>query len=129
MSHAACKNFAGLFVVRLILGMCEGSITGACPRMLSASRAPRPTMVRSRLHDRFFHVLHAHGADQARWVVVCVTPGGDGNDEDADGCAVLMNGTAQIISGFISYGALHTRTSGFEPWQCTCARCASCAPH
>jgi len=25
--HAACKNFAGLFVVRLILGMCEGSIT------------------------------------------------------------------------------------------------------
>lgn len=26
-SHAACKNFAGLFVVRLILGVCEGSIT------------------------------------------------------------------------------------------------------
>lgn len=26
-THAACKNFAGLFVVRLILGMCEGSIT------------------------------------------------------------------------------------------------------
>ncbi|KAH0586029.1 hypothetical protein H2248_007306 [Termitomyces sp. 'cryptogamus'] len=26
-SHAACKNFAGLLVVRLILGMCEGSIT------------------------------------------------------------------------------------------------------
>ena len=26
-AHAACKNFAGLFVVRLILGMCEGSIT------------------------------------------------------------------------------------------------------
>ncbi|KAI0305253.1 MFS general substrate transporter [Multifurca ochricompacta] len=26
-SHAACKNFAGLFAVRLILGMCEGSIT------------------------------------------------------------------------------------------------------
>ena len=25
--HAACKNFAGLFVVRFILGMCEGSIT------------------------------------------------------------------------------------------------------
>ncbi len=25
--HAACKNFAGLLVVRLILGMCEGSIT------------------------------------------------------------------------------------------------------
>jgi hypothetical protein len=26
-SHAACKNFAGLFAVRFILGMCEGSIT------------------------------------------------------------------------------------------------------
>lgn len=25
--HAACKNFAGLLVVRLILGMCEASIT------------------------------------------------------------------------------------------------------
>ena len=25
--HAACKNFAGLFVVRLFLGICEGSIT------------------------------------------------------------------------------------------------------
>ena len=25
--HAACKNFAGLFVVRLILGICEGSTT------------------------------------------------------------------------------------------------------
>ena len=26
-SHAACKSFGGLFAVRLILGMCEGSIT------------------------------------------------------------------------------------------------------
>ncbi|KAJ7681032.1 major facilitator superfamily domain-containing protein, partial [Mycena polygramma] len=26
-THAACKNFAGLMVVRIILGMCEGSIT------------------------------------------------------------------------------------------------------
>ncbi|KAG2144027.1 MFS general substrate transporter [Suillus cothurnatus] len=26
-SHAACKNFAGLLVVRLLLGICEGSIT------------------------------------------------------------------------------------------------------
>jgi MFS family permease len=25
--HAACKNFVGLFVVRLILGICEGSTT------------------------------------------------------------------------------------------------------
>ena len=26
-SHAACKNFAGLFVLRLILGISEGCIT------------------------------------------------------------------------------------------------------
>ena len=26
-SHAACKNFAGLFAARFVLGMCEGSIT------------------------------------------------------------------------------------------------------
>lgn len=26
-SHAACHNFAGLFVCRLLLGVCEGSIT------------------------------------------------------------------------------------------------------
>ncbi|KAJ7153334.1 MFS general substrate transporter [Mycena filopes] len=29
----------------------------------------------------------------------------------------LMNGTAQIISGFISFGTLHIYTSRFEPWQ------------
>ncbi|KAJ7745064.1 hypothetical protein B0H16DRAFT_1856588 [Mycena metata] len=28
-----------------------------------------------------------------------------------------MNGTAQIISGFISFGTLHIHTSRFEPWQ------------
>ncbi|KAH0583569.1 hypothetical protein H2248_009192 [Termitomyces sp. 'cryptogamus'] len=27
MAHAACKSFGGLFVVRFILGMCEGAIT------------------------------------------------------------------------------------------------------
>ena len=27
LGHAACKDFGGLFVVRFILGMCEGSIT------------------------------------------------------------------------------------------------------
>ena len=25
--HAAAKNFAGLLIVRLVLGMCEGSVT------------------------------------------------------------------------------------------------------
>lgn len=26
-THAACKNFGGLFAVRFIMGICEGSIT------------------------------------------------------------------------------------------------------
>ncbi|GAW03134.1 MFS general substrate transporter [Lentinula edodes] len=29
----------------------------------------------------------------------------------------LMNGTAQIISGFLSFGSLHIHTPEFEPWQ------------
>ncbi|KZV92894.1 MFS general substrate transporter [Exidia glandulosa HHB12029] len=29
----------------------------------------------------------------------------------------LMNGTAQIVSGFLSFGALHIHTPSFEPWQ------------
>ncbi|KAJ3733083.1 MFS general substrate transporter [Lentinula guzmanii] len=29
----------------------------------------------------------------------------------------LMNGTAQIATGFISFGVLHIQTKGFQPWQ------------
>ncbi|KAI0724647.1 MFS general substrate transporter [Fomitopsis betulina] len=29
----------------------------------------------------------------------------------------MMNGTAQIILGFVSFGSLHTNTPNFEPWQ------------
>jgi ACS family allantoate permease-like MFS transporter len=28
-----------------------------------------------------------------------------------------MNGAAQIVSGFVSFGCLHIHTAGFEPWQ------------
>ncbi|KAI0065987.1 MFS general substrate transporter [Artomyces pyxidatus] len=35
MCHAACTNFAGLFVLRLIVGMCEGAITAGF--MISSS--------------------------------------------------------------------------------------------
>jgi ACS family allantoate permease-like MFS transporter len=28
-----------------------------------------------------------------------------------------MNGTAQIISGFLAFGVLHIKTDGFAPWQ------------
>ncbi|KAE9387545.1 MFS general substrate transporter [Gymnopus androsaceus JB14] len=79
-AHAACKNFAGLFVVRLILGMCEGSITAGF------------MIVSSMFYTRNEQTLRV-------------------------GYWFLMNGTAQIISGFISFGSLHIKTSGFEPWQ------------
>ncbi|PPR00815.1 hypothetical protein CVT26_012456 [Gymnopilus dilepis] len=82
-AHAACKNFAGLFVVRLILGMCEGSITAGF------------MIVSSMFHTRTEQTLRS----------------------SADASKVLMNGTAQIISGFISFGSLHIRTKSFEPWQ------------
>jgi hypothetical protein len=29
----------------------------------------------------------------------------------------LIEVAAQIISGFISFGALHIHTAGFQPWQ------------
>ncbi|PAV15644.1 MFS general substrate transporter [Pyrrhoderma noxium] len=78
--HAACKNFGGLFVLRFILGMCEGSITAGF-MIVSAMFYTRP--------------------EQTLRV----------------GYWFLMNGTAQIISGFIAFGSLHINTPGFEPWQ------------
>jgi len=80
-AHAACKNFAGLFVVRLILGACEGSITAGF--MIVSS---------------MFYTRNEQTTRVGYWF--------------------LMNGTAQIISGFISFGTLHVSSrSGLEPWQ------------
>ncbi|KAI5900471.1 MFS general substrate transporter [Schizophyllum commune H4-8] len=78
--HAACKNFAGLFVVRILLGMCEGSITAGF------------MIVTSMFYTREEQTLRV-------------------------GYWFLMNGTAQIISGFIAFGSLHIQTHGFAPWQ------------
>ncbi|KZP29608.1 MFS general substrate transporter [Athelia psychrophila] len=78
--HAACTSFGGLFVVRMILGICEGSITAGF------------LIVSSMFYTRNEQTLRV-------------------------GYWFLMNGTAQIISGFLSFGALHIKTSGFEPWQ------------
>ncbi|KAJ7081269.1 MFS general substrate transporter [Mycena epipterygia] len=74
-SHAACKNFGGLFAVRLVLGMCEGFM-----------------IVSSMFYTRTEQTLRV-------------------------GYWFLMNGTAQIITGFISFGTLHIQTGAFEPWQ------------
>ncbi|EJF61405.1 MFS general substrate transporter [Dichomitus squalens LYAD-421 SS1] len=79
-SHAACKSFGGLFAVRLILGMCEGSITAGF------------LIVSSMFYTRKEQTLRV-------------------------GYWFLMNGTAQIISGFLSFGTLHIKTKNFEPWQ------------
>ncbi|KAF8124325.1 MFS general substrate transporter [Boletus edulis] len=78
--QAASTNFAGLFVCRIFLGMCEGSITAGF------------LIVSSMFYTRKEQTLRV-------------------------GYWFLMNGTAQIISGFISFGSLHIKTTGFAPWQ------------
>ncbi|CED84805.1 Permease of the major facilitator superfamily [Phaffia rhodozyma] len=79
MCHAACHNFVGLFICRLGLGICEGSIT--------AGFLVTTTM------------FYTH-AESSRRV----------------GFWFLMNGTAQIVSGFLAYGILHSKSS-FAPWR------------
>ncbi|KAJ7872763.1 major facilitator superfamily domain-containing protein [Mycena olivaceomarginata] len=79
-THAACKNFAGLMVVRIILGICEGSITAGF------------LVVTSMFYTRKEQTVRV-------------------------GYWFLMNGVAQIIAGFISFGTLHIHTDKFEPWQ------------
>lgn len=78
--HAASTSFAGLLICRLLLGMCEGSITAGF------------LIVTSMFYTRNEQTLRV-------------------------GYWFLMNGFAQIISGFLSFGALHIKTKGFEPWQ------------
>ncbi|KAF7346810.1 MFS general substrate transporter [Mycena sanguinolenta] len=102
-SHAACKSFGGLFVVRLILGMCEGSITAGFMIVSSMfyTRTEQTLRVGYWCAPYEWHgyalqlscyltIIHAH----AYWRV-----------------------PAQIVLGFISFGALHIKTPHFEPWQ------------
>lgn len=79
-SQAACKDFAGLFVLRFIMGMYEGSITAGF------------LIVTSMFYTR---------REQRQRV----------------GYWFLMNGTAQIITGFLSFGVLHIKNSRLHPWQ------------
>ncbi|KAK0466080.1 MFS general substrate transporter [Desarmillaria tabescens] len=79
-THAACKNFAGLFVVRMILGMSEGCITTGF------------MIVTSMFYTRTEQTLRV-------------------------GYWFLMDGTAQVISGFISFGTLHMKTNTLTAWQ------------
>jgi len=79
-SHAACTSFGGLLAVRIVLGICEGSITAGF------------LIVTSMFYTRKEQTLRV-------------------------GYWFLMNGFAQIIAGFISFGTLHIATGRFEPWQ------------
>ncbi|KAF8519820.1 MFS general substrate transporter [Gautieria morchelliformis] len=79
-THAACTSFGGLFAVRFIMGLCEGSITAGF------------MIVTSMFYTR---------TEQSQRV----------------GYWFLMNGTAQIISGFLSFGVLHITKSTLHPWQ------------
>ncbi|CAE6479634.1 unnamed protein product [Rhizoctonia solani] len=78
--HAACKNFGGLMACRIILGICESSITAGF--MITTS---------------MFYTREEQSLRVGYWF--------------------LMNGTAQIISGFLSFGVLHIETRRFAPWQ------------
>ncbi|KAI0261761.1 MFS general substrate transporter [Gloeopeniophorella convolvens] len=88
--HAACKNFAGLFVVRFILGACEGSVTAGFMIISSMFYTRREYTARVGYWCKSFPDLYV------------------------DFVSLL---DSLIVSGFISYGCLHIRTPGFEPWQ------------
>lgn len=79
-AHAGCHNFAGLFVCRLLLGVCEGSITAGFLIVTS--------------------MFYTH-AEATRRV----------------GYWFLMNGTAQIFSGFVSFGVYHVDPDVIAPWK------------
>jgi MFS family permease len=79
-AQAGCHNFGGLFVCRLILGICEGSITAGYLIITS--------------------MFYTH-AESSRRV----------------GYWFLMNGTAQIFSGLVSFGVYHIDATKFAPWR------------
>lgn len=78
--HGACSSFAGLFACRLLLGVCEGSITAGF------------------LIITTMFYTHAEGIRRV-------------------GYWLLMNSTAQIFSGFVSFGTWHLKSETLEPWQ------------
>jgi ACS family allantoate permease-like MFS transporter len=98
MSHAACTSFGGLFAVRFVLGVCEGSITAGF-MIVSGMFYTR----KEQTYRVGWWCACRHRAPAPALLTHEPT--------------VLMNGTAQIIAGFLSFGALHIHTHGFEPWQ------------
>ncbi|WWC66634.1 uncharacterized protein I206_100537 [Kwoniella pini CBS 10737] len=78
--HAACSSFAGLFVCRMFLGICEGSITAGFLVLTS------------------MFYTHSEGTQRV-------------------GYWFLMNGTAQIFNGFVSFGVYHINPEIIHPWK------------
>lgn len=86
----------------------------------------------SRVPHRDVDVLYKTGADRPRWLLVWVqkfiyrevSEGFNARQRSRETdifiywiTAVLMNGFAVIVLGFIAFGVLHTSTENFEPWQ------------
>ena len=91
-SHAACKNFAGLFVVRLVLGMCEGSITAGF-LIVSAMFYTRNEQTRRVGYwcKSLFFTFFSH----SRWC----------DETDFIGLLVLMNGTGADSTFFLLHSS------------------------
>src|SRR5882762_3316158 len=98
MCHAACKSFGALLAVRFLLGVCEGAIT------------PGFMIVTAMFYTR---------QEQTKRVGYWCKFADSVTSEILIGlsCAVLMNGAALIVLGFISYGVVHTKSHNFLPWQ------------
>ncbi|KAF8500318.1 MFS general substrate transporter [Russula emetica] len=77
-SHAACKNFAGLFACRLVLGICEGSITAGFLIVSSMfyTRREQTTLINvaAQIISGFisFGSLHIHttGFEPWQWLMI-----------------------------------------------------------
>ena len=119
-SHAACKNFAGLFVVRFLLGMCEGSITAGFMIVTSMFYTRKEQTVRvgywckwSKIFrwyvmlTNLFSVIHSSD-ERDRWELL---------PDYSHFLPINIRFIAQIIGSFIAFGTLHIKTGGFEPWQ------------
>jgi len=113
-SHAACKNFAGLFAVRFVLGMCEGSVTAGFMIVSSMfyTRSEQTARVGywCKWCDRLPTTLCALPSNRFNdwsWFEFCVYSASQ----------TLIDVAAQTSSGFISFGSLHIHTGGFEPWK------------
>ena len=111
--HVACKSFASLFVLRLVLGISEGSITAGFMIVSSMFYTRREHTARVGYWCKDNHLLHLLPYS----LLTGLMTGAGLNTKSLLRSQALTYATGQIMSGFISFGALHVRTTGFEPWQ------------